>query len=93
MRELITQMGELQDNVAALLDDPASAILEIDKKTTAKLTDGSLSMDNWGVPLAGSLIPWIDAAVEGGQRGRSEEHARADYPDGRTPGQCGGTAR
>ena len=67
MRELITQMGELQANAATLLDNPASAILDIDKRTTAKLNDGSLSMDNWGVPLAGSLIPWIDAAVDGGQ--------------------------
>jgi aspartate-semialdehyde dehydrogenase len=67
MRELITQMGELEANVKDLLGNPASAILDIDKKVTAKLNDGSLSMDNWGVPLAASLIPWIDVPVDGGQ--------------------------
>lgn len=67
MRELITQMGELESGVADLLGDPASAILDIDKKVSQKLIDGSLTLDNWGVPLAASLIPWIDAPVEGGQ--------------------------
>jgi aspartate-semialdehyde dehydrogenase len=67
MRELISQMGELNAEVKDLLADPSSAILDIDKKITAKLNDGSLSMDNWGVPLAGSLIPWIDVPVADGQ--------------------------
>lgn len=67
MRELITQMGELEASVASLLGNPSSSILDIDRKVTAKLGDGSLSMGNWGVPLAGSLIPWIDVAVDGGQ--------------------------
>lgn len=67
MRELITQMGELETDVRELLADPNSAILDIDKKITAKLNDGTLSLDNWGVPLAASLIPWIDVPVEGGQ--------------------------
>jgi aspartate-semialdehyde dehydrogenase len=67
MRELITQMGEIEANVQELLDDPSSAILDIDKKVTEKLADGSLTMDNWAVPLAGSLIPWIDVPVDGGQ--------------------------
>ena len=67
MRELITQMGELEAEVKPLLDNPSAAILDIDKKVTAKLGDGTLSMDNWGVPLAGSLIPWIDVPVDGGQ--------------------------
>ncbi len=67
MRELITQMGELEAEVKELLQDPASAILDIDKKITAKLGDGTLTMDNWGVPLAASLIPWIDVPVAGGQ--------------------------
>ncbi len=67
MRELITQMGELEANVKYLLGNPSSAILDIDKKVTDKLNDGSLSMDNWGVPLAASLIPWIDIPVDGGQ--------------------------
>ncbi|WP_136795406.1 MULTISPECIES: aspartate-semialdehyde dehydrogenase [Desulfosediminicola] len=67
MRELITQMGQLEDEVSDLLADPASAILDIDSKLTAKLNDPSLSTDNWGVPLAASLIPWIDRAMENGQ--------------------------
>jgi aspartate-semialdehyde dehydrogenase len=67
MRELIAQMGEIEESVKDLLGNPSSAILDIDKKVTAKLNDGSLTMHNWGVPLAASLIPWIDAPVEGGQ--------------------------
>lgn len=67
MRELISQMGDLEGEVKDLLADPSSAILDIDKKITAKLNDGSLPMDNWGVPLAASLIPWIDVPVAGGQ--------------------------
>lgn len=67
MRELIEQMGALESEVSALLDDPASAILDIDRKISAKLGDGSLPADHWGVPLAASLIPWIDAEVEHGQ--------------------------
>ncbi|BHH82857.1 aspartate-semialdehyde dehydrogenase [Desulforhopalus sp. 52FAK] len=67
MRELISQMGELEASVKPLLDDPSTAILDIDKKITAKLNDGTMSTDTWGVPLAASLIPWIDVPVEGGQ--------------------------
>ena len=67
MRELISQMGELHGEVKDLLADPSSAILDIDKKITAKLNDGSMSTDNWGVPLAASLIPWIDVPVADGQ--------------------------
>jgi aspartate-semialdehyde dehydrogenase len=67
MRELITQMGEIEGEVSDLLADPSSAILDIDKAITAKLNDGTISTDNWGVPLAASLIPWIDKAMENGQ--------------------------
>jgi len=67
MRELITQMGEIESEVKDLLDDPSSAILDIDRKITAKLNDDSLTTTHWGVPLAASLIPWIDVPVEGGQ--------------------------
>jgi aspartate-semialdehyde dehydrogenase len=61
MRELLTQFGTLNAEVRALLDDPKSAILEIDRKVLAR--QQSLSSDetaNFGVPLGGSLIPWID---------------------------------
>ena len=67
MRELLTQMGELEAEVSDLLADPYSAILDIDSKVTAKMNADDLTKANWGVPLAGSLIPWIDKAVEKGQ--------------------------
>ncbi|MFM2325120.1 MAG: aspartate-semialdehyde dehydrogenase, partial [Pseudomonadota bacterium] len=61
MRELLTQYGTLNAEVKALLDDPKSAILEIDRMVVAKqraLTAAETA--NFGVPLGGSLIPWID---------------------------------
>jgi aspartate-semialdehyde dehydrogenase len=62
MRELLSQMGTLNASVRSLLDDPASAILEIDRQvlqTQQKLTPEQTQ--HFLVPLAGSLIPWIDA--------------------------------
>jgi aspartate-semialdehyde dehydrogenase len=67
MRELLVQMGQLQAEVHDLLNNPAAAILDIDSQITAKLNDNRLTTDNWGVPLAGSLIPWIDRAMDNGQ--------------------------
>jgi len=67
MRELLTQYGTLYAEVRELLDDPKSAILEIDRKVIAK--QRSLSADetaHFGVPLAGSLIPWIDKDLGNG---------------------------
>jgi aspartate-semialdehyde dehydrogenase len=61
MRELLTQYGTLNAEVKAMLDDPTSAILEIDRKVIAKqraLT--AAETENFGAPLGGSLIPWID---------------------------------
>jgi len=61
MRELLTQFGTLNAEVRGLLDDPKSAILEIDRRLLAKqrsLTESETAQ--FGVPLAGSLIPWID---------------------------------
>ena len=68
MRELLTQYGTLNAEVKALLDDPKSAILEIDRKIIAR--QRALSADetvNFGVPLGGSLIPWIDKDLGNGQ--------------------------
>ncbi|MEJ5897256.1 aspartate-semialdehyde dehydrogenase [Aquabacterium sp. G14] len=68
MRELLTQFGTLNAEVKALLDDPKSAILEIDRKIIAKqraLTAAETA--NFGVPLGGSLIPWIDKDLGNGQ--------------------------
>lgn len=67
MRELLTQMGMLHGDVAKELQDPASAILDIERKVTAATRSGKLPTDNFGVPLAGSLIPWIDKALDNGQ--------------------------
>ncbi|WP_426147429.1 aspartate-semialdehyde dehydrogenase [Polaromonas sp. DSR2-3-2] len=61
MRELLTQFGTLNSEVKSLLDDPKSAILEIDRRILAKQQSLSASETaNFGVPLGGSLIPWID---------------------------------
>jgi len=61
MRELLTQYGTLNAEVKALLDDPQSAILEIDRRVVAKQRALSAAETaNFGVPLGGSLIPWID---------------------------------
>ncbi|MGW8227558.1 MAG: aspartate-semialdehyde dehydrogenase [Gammaproteobacteria bacterium] len=67
MRELLSQMGSLRDSVKNLLDDPASAILEIDRAVTDHMNGADYPVDNWSVPLAGSLIPWIDSQLETGQ--------------------------
>lgn len=67
MRELIAGMGSLHSSVTDLLDDPASAILEIDQRVTEQLRSSSFPSEQFGVPLAGSLIPWIDAQLDNGQ--------------------------
>lgn len=67
MRELLTQYGTLNAEVKSLLDDPKSAILEIDRKIVSKqraLTEAETA--NFGVPLGGSLIPWIDKDLGNG---------------------------
>ena len=67
MRELLTQFGTLNAEVRALLDDPKSAILEIDRKVLARQQAmGGEETANFGVPLGGSLIPWIDKDLGGG---------------------------
>jgi len=67
MRELLNQMGEAHRVAKSLLDDPASAILEIDREVAGILRDASFPTANFGVPLAGSLIPWIDKDLGNGQ--------------------------
>ncbi|WP_444959459.1 aspartate-semialdehyde dehydrogenase [Microbulbifer sp. VVAC002] len=67
MRELIAQMGALRDGVATELADPASAILEIDRKVAADMRSAEFPTAEFGAPLAGSLLPWIDTQLESGQ--------------------------
>ena len=77
MRELISQMGAINASVAAELADPASAILDIDRKVAETLRSDAMPVDNFGVPLAGSLIPWIDKQLPNGQS-REEWKAQAE---------------
>ena len=67
MRELLVQMGVLNGSVAEELKTLRSAILEIDQKVTAALRDGSMPTKEFGFPLAGNVLPWIDREVEDGQ--------------------------
>ena len=67
MRELLSQMGVLNRTVAEELKTLGSAILEIDQKVTEALRDGSMPTKEFGFPLAGNVLPWIDREVEDGQ--------------------------
>src|SRR5438105_4529081 len=60
MRELLQQMGQAHLSAKHLLDDPASSILDIDREVAGILRDERFPTEHTGVPLAGSLIPWID---------------------------------
>ena len=66
MRELLTQFGLLNKSVKAQLDDPASAILDIDRTVLALQQSGQLPTEHFGIPLAGNLIPWIDKDLGNG---------------------------
>jgi aspartate-semialdehyde dehydrogenase len=77
MRELVTQMGIARDSVADLLADPASSILDIDRKLIATQRTGFPTTNFEGYPLAGSLLPWIDADLGNGQS-REEWKAEAE---------------
>ncbi len=67
MRELIAQMGMFRDTAENLLHDPAATILDIDRQIISTMRGHDFPCDLFGVPLAGSLIPWIDKAVADGQ--------------------------
>jgi aspartate-semialdehyde dehydrogenase len=67
MRELIAQMGAAHASAGELLADPASAILEIDRRVADTLRGAALPKEHFGVALAGSLIPWIDKEMDNGQ--------------------------
>lgn len=67
MRELLQGMGYLQHQVETELENPGSSILDIDAKISAALQGDAYPSEQFGVPLAGSLIPWIDAQLDNGQ--------------------------
>ena len=77
MRELLSQMGRAHFVAQDLLRDPASSILEIDRKVADALRSSEFPTENFGVPLAGSLIPWIDKDLGNGQS-REEWKAQAE---------------
>ena len=67
MRELVSQMGVSHASVASLLADPTSAILDIDRTLTATMRGAAFPVQQFGHPLAGSLLPWIDKDLGNGQ--------------------------
>jgi len=87
MRELLQQMGEVHFAAKSLLDDPASAILDIDREVAGTLRDDRFPTTHFGVPLAGSLLPWIDSDLGNGQS-REEWKGQAETNKilGRAPG-------
>jgi aspartate-semialdehyde dehydrogenase len=88
MGELLTQFGTLNAEVRALLDDPKSAILEIDRKVLHKQQNLSASETaNFGAPLGGSLIPWIDKDLGDGM---SKEEWKAGAETNKILGQGAG---
>ena len=88
MRELIQQMGAVHAAVADRLEQPTSAILEIDRIVADTLRSSDFPTTSFGVPLAGSLIPWIDKQLDNGQsreewKGQAETNkilGRVDHP-------------
>ncbi len=67
MRELVQQMGVVHESARRLLDDPASAILDLDQTVADTLRRTDFPAENFGYPLAGSLLPWIDKDLGNGQ--------------------------
>ena len=91
MRELLTQFGTINAEVRALLDDPKSAILEIDRKVLARQQAlAPADIANFGVPLGGSLIPWIDKDLGDGV---SKEEWKAGAETNKILGQGAGFDR
>ena len=86
MRELLEQMGSVHGAAASLLQDPAGAILEIDRAVTATLRSDSLPTRHFGHALAGSLLPWIDKDLGNGM---SKEEWKAGAEGNKILGRAG----
>jgi len=90
MRELLQQMGEAHQAAKALLDDPDSSIIDIDRQVARALRDERFPTGHFGVPLAGSLIPWIDKDLGNGMsreewKGGAETNKILGLRDGAIP--------
>ena len=84
MRELLQQMGEVHFAAKSLLADPASAILDVDREVAGILRDERFPTEHFGVPLAGSLLPWIAEDLGNGQsREEWKPHAESNKILGR----------
>jgi aspartate-semialdehyde dehydrogenase len=95
MRELVAQMQTIGDEAAPLLADPATAIKVLDQQVTGTLRSAAFPTENFGAPLAASLIPWIDRPMENGQtkeewKGFAETNKILGRQDNPVPidGQC-----
>jgi aspartate-semialdehyde dehydrogenase len=95
MEELVAQMHAIGKNAAPVIGNPASSILELDKNVISTMKSSALPVENWGVPLAASLIPWIDKAWDKGQtreewKGQVETNKITGRSDNPIPidGQC-----
>ncbi len=95
MKELLAQMEILGGVANPYLNNPAKGILELDKKVSDTIVGNAFPSENFGAPLAGSLIPWIDKAMENGQtkeewKGVSETNKILGRSDSPIPidGQC-----
>jgi aspartate-semialdehyde dehydrogenase len=90
MRELVSQMAAIGDNARALLSDPASAILDLDRKVTETIRSASFPKTEFGQPLAASLLPWIADDLGNGQSKEEwKAHAEGNRILGRTNGAAG----
>lgn len=95
MAELVTQMHTIGITASKIIDNPASAILDLDRNVIDTMRSSDLPVRNWTVPLAASLIPWIDRLMDNGQtreewKGIAEANKILDRSDNPVPidGQC-----
>jgi aspartate-semialdehyde dehydrogenase len=90
MRDLVAQMAQVGNAAGALMNDPASAILDIDRAVSESIRSRALPKENIGYPLAGSLLAWIDKDLGNGQsREEWKAQAEANKILGRTNGKNG----
>ena len=95
MRELLCQMGALYNCVASELADAKSSVLDIERKVRSEMNSAQFPAENFGAPLAGSVLPWIDKELPNGQsreewKGQAEANKILDYAPDTLPidGNC-----